>query len=522
MGKVSDALSWYQNREPDRMALNFFFLISVVIFIVYRKGVKRIKDTQSLPPGPRALPVLGYLPFLRLDLHCCFADLAQTFGSVMMMRIGSRQCIIVSSSEAAREMCRDHDVTFANHDTTAAARIISFGMQDIGFQPYSPKWRTLRKACVRELLNTKILDSFHALHQREVRSMVEELHRKTGEVVDVGQVAFVTVLNVVTGMLWGNSLAAEEQKRVGGELRELVDGIVHLLGVTNMSDIFPVLEWMDLQGVQRKMKEHKERLDRLLSMIIEQRKGTLEASGDQEKTKDFLQVMLEMLKEDPHQLLTMDNIKGIFTDIVTAGTDTTSITVEWTLAEMMNRPETIRKAQEELESVVGKEEMVDETHLPKLHYLEALVKESLRLHPPIPLLLPRYPTATCSIGGYMIPKGAKIFINAWAIHRNPTVWENPSEFIPERFLERMNRWDYYGSNNFNFIPFGFGRRICMGIPLAEKMNKFILATMLHSFEWRLPDNSKLDLVEKFGIVLKKEKPLVAIATARPSCAKLNK
>ncbi|KAH7668545.1 Cytochrome P450 E-class group I protein [Dioscorea alata] len=218
----------------------------------------------------------------------------------------------------------------------------------------------------------------------------------------------------------------------------------------------------------------------------------------------------------------MDNIKGIFTDIFIVGTDTTSTTVEWTLAEMMNKPETIRKAQEELESVVGKEEMVDETHLPKLHYLEALVKESLRLHPPGPLLIPRYPTATSSIGGFIILKGTKVFINAWAIHRNPTVWENPSEFIPERFLTGTNRCDYCGSNNFNFIPFGFGRRICVGIPLAEKMNKYILATMLHSFEWRLPENTKLDLVEKFGFVLKKEKPLLAITTARPSCAKLYK
>ncbi|KAM0934606.1 putative cytochrome P450 [Dioscorea sansibarensis] len=389
-----------------------------------------------------------------------------------MMRIGSRQCIIVSSSEAAREVCRDHDAIFANHDPTAAARIITFGEQeDMAFLPYGPKWRTLRKASVQGLLNTKILDTFRALRQQEVRSMVEELHRRTGEVVDVGQVAFVTALNVITAMLWGNSLAAEERKRVGGEFRELVDGILHSVSVTNISDTFPVLEWMDLQGVQRKMKEHKERLDRLLSMIIEQREGTLEASGDQEKTKDFLQLMLAMVKEDPHELLTLDNIKGIFTDLVIGGTDTRSTTIEWTLAEMMNKPETIRKAQEELESVVGKEEMVDETHLPKLHYLEALVKESLCLHPLVPLLIPRYSTATCSVGGYIIPRGTKAFINTWAKHRNPTVWENHSEFIPERFLAGMNTWDYYGTNNFNFIPFGSGRRICVGIPLAEKMGK---------------------------------------------------
>ncbi|KAJ0968502.1 hypothetical protein J5N97_025419 [Dioscorea zingiberensis] len=201
---------------------------------------------------------------------------------------------------------------------------------------------------------------------------------------------------------------------------------------------------MDLQGVQQKMMQHKEKLDALLRTVIDRKERTVNNCGDQEKAQDFLQVMLELVKkEDPHEQLTVDNIKGLFTNIITGGTDTTSTTIEWATAEMLGKPETIRKAQEELDSVVGKEEIVDESHLPKLPYLEALVNETLRLHPPVPLLLPRYPTATCSIGGYTIPKGTKVFINVWSIHRDPTVWENPLEFKPKRFLAGMSKCDYY-------------------------------------------------------------------------------
>ncbi|KAJ0968500.1 hypothetical protein J5N97_025417 [Dioscorea zingiberensis] len=518
MSEVSHAWSWYQIGESQRMALTFFFfLLSTIIFILHRKSEK----TKGMPPGPRGLPLVGYLPFLRPDLHSCFADLAKIFGPVMMMKLGSRQCLILSSPEAAKEVLRDHDATFANHDMTVAVSIITFGGQDMAFQPYGPLWRALRKACVRELLNAQTLDSFRTLRQQEVILMAKELHRRAGKPVAVGQMVFVTSFNVITSMLWGNSLVADELERIRGEFRELEVGIIDLMGVTNVSDIFPILERMDLQGVQRKMKQHKEKLDGILRTVIDRRERTMNTCGDQEKAQDFLQVMLELVKkEDPLEHLTVDNIKGLFTNIILAGTDTTSTTIEWAMAEMIDKPETIRKAKEELDSVVGKDEIVDESHLPKLHYLEALVKETLRLHPATPLLLARYPTATCNIAGYTIPKGTKVFINVWSIHRDPAVWENPLEFKPERFLTEMSKCDYYG-NNFNFIPFGSGRRICVGIPLVEKMSLYILATMLHCFDWSLPDGMKLDLVEKFGIVLKMEKQLVAIPTARPSCAKLH-
>lgn len=197
------------------------------------------------------------------------------------------------------------------------------------------------------------------------------------------------------------------------------------------------------------------------------------------------------------------------------GTETTTAMLEWVMAELMKHPDEMEKVQEELTQIVGLNNLVEEFHLPKLHHLEAVVKETIRLHPALPLLVPRCPSETTTIGGYTIPKGSTVFMNAWAIHRDPSLWDNPLEFRPQRFLDPNNKYDYLG-NKFQYVPFGSGRRICAGLPLAERMLTFELASFLHSFEWRLPRDTKLDLSEKYGLVVKKMTPLIAIPTPRLS------
>ncbi|PON92930.1 Cytochrome P450, E-class, group I [Trema orientale] len=201
-------------------------------------------------------------------------------------------------------------------------------------------------------------------------------------------------------------------------------------------------------------------------------------------------------------------------DMVVGGSDTSSNTIEFAMAEIMNQPEILKKAQQELEAVIGKDNIIEESHIHKLPYLQAVMKETLRLHPVLPLLVPHCPSETCIVGGYTIPKGSRIFVNVWATQRDPSIWENPLKFDPERFFND-SKWDFYGSD-FNYFPFGSGKRICAGIAMAERMVMYSLATLLHSFNWELPHGEKMDLSEKFGIVLKKKIPLVAIPTPRLS------
>ena len=201
--------------------------------------------------------------------------------------------------------------------------------------------------------------------------------------------------------------------------------------------------------------------------------------------------------------------------MVVGGGDTSSNTMEFAMTEIMNQPKVMSQIQQELDAVVGKHNIVEESHIHQLPYLEAVIKETLRLHSPVPLLVPRYPSETCTVGGYTIPKGSQIFINVWAIHRDPTKWENPLKFDPERFLNNNNKWDYSGSE-FSYMPFGSGRRICPGIGMAERLVMYSLATLLHSFDWEVPPGEKLDLSDKFGVILKKKIPLVAIPSPRLS------
>jgi len=202
--------------------------------------------------------------------------------------------------------------------------------------------------------------------------------------------------------------------------------------------------------------------------------------------------------------------------------DTSVTTVEWAMAEMLQHPKVMEEVQEELAKIVGLNGSVEEAHLSKLKYLKAIVKETLRLHAPLPLLVPHCSIKSATVGGYTIPKGSLIFFNVGAIQTDPQLWEAPLEFQPERFMRGSSaeEVDYWG-NHLQFLPFGSGRRKCAGIPLAERTVMHVLASLLHAFVWSLPNGVEdVDLSEKFGIVVKKKKPLLAVPSPRLSSLKL--
>lgn len=199
-------------------------------------------------------------------------------------------------------------------------------------------------------------------------------------------------------------------------------------------------------------------------------------------------------------------------DMLVGGTDTTVNTMEFAMAQILNNPKVMMKIQEELEREVGRENIVQESQISKLSYLHAVMKETLRLYPVGALLVPHCPSETTNVGGYEIPRSSRVFVNVWAIHRDPSIWENPLCFDPTRFLG-ANKCDYRG-DNFNYLPFGSGRRICAGIGLAERNFMYLMATLIHSFDWKLPKGQNLDVSEKFGILLKKKTSLVVIPTPR--------
>jgi coumaroylquinate(coumaroylshikimate) 3'-monooxygenase len=200
--------------------------------------------------------------------------------------------------------------------------------------------------------------------------------------------------------------------------------------------------------------------------------------------------------------------------MISAGMDTTAISVEWAMAELIKNPRVQQKAQDELDRVVGFERVMTEADFPNLPYLQAVVKESLRLHPPTPLMLPHRANTTVKIGGYDIPKGSVVHVNVWAVARDPALWKNPLEFRPERFFEEDV--DMRG-HDFRLLPFGAGRRVCPGAQLGINLVTSIIGHLLHHFHWTTPDGVKpeeIDMSERPGLVTYMMTPLQAVATPR--------
>lgn len=498
---------------------NLLYAAVIVPTVLYLAAVtRRRRSGLRLPPGPAGLPFVGSLPFIDRNLHTYFADLASKHGPILSIRLGSKVEIVVTSPELAREVLREQDPVFSNRVMPDAGSAVSFGgVQNIVGNPVGPMWRLLRRLCVHEMLSPAGLESVHDLRRHEFRSTLRYLHSRSGEPVDVGSQMFLNNMNVMTSIIWGGTIGSEDERAaVGAEFKGLVAELTELLGAPNVSDFFPALARFDLQGIRKKMEQFRDRFDQMFVNIIQQRVNFEQDGGS--KKRDFLEVMLEMEKEggDGKTPFTMDNVKALLLDMVVAGTETTSNTTEWALSEMLENPEVLKKVQAELDSVVGRDAVVEESHLAQLHYLRMVIKETLRLHPALPLMIPHSPSTASKVGGYHIPEGCRIFVNVWAIQRNPLVWNEPLEFNPERFAgEDARKWDFTGSQ-FDYFPFGSGRRICAGIAMAEKMTVYSVALLLQAFDWKLPQGAQLDLSEKFGIVMKKATPLLAIPTPRLS------
>ncbi|XP_011070677.1 cytochrome P450 76C4-like [Sesamum indicum] len=494
------------------IALLSVLVLSIVWFIkVFFNFAKR---TPPLPPGPRGLPILGYLPFLGKNLLHQFGDLARQYGPIYKLYLGNKLCVVINSPSLLKEVVRDQDSIFADRDANIAALTATYGGNDIAFSPHNSRWRAMRKIFVREVLSSSSLQASYSLRKDEVKKAIRDVYNNTGKRVQVGELSFRTELNVIMNMLWGGIVEGEEGQRVGDEFREVVIKLINLIEKPNIADFYPVLARFDIQGVKKEMEGYVQSLDRIFEDIIARYRKKLSGEIKKEGKKDFLQVLLELNeREDSEMSMSLTQIKALFVDIVAGGTDTTAATIEWAMAELLNNPKAMENVQNELSEMVGMNTEVEEFHIPKLKYLEAVLKETMRLHPTIPLSVPRSPTQTSIVGGYTIPKRTKVFINIGWIQRDPSIWDSPSEFKPDRFLYENKNCDFSG-NNFHYLPFGSGRRICAGLPLAERMLMYLLASLLHSFEWKLPDGETVDMSDRFGIVTKKSTPLLAIPTPR--------
>ena len=303
---------WRESRNSSDARLTVALgLIFLAICWCASAFVKKRRAAPPPPPGPRGLPLLGHLPFLDPELHSYFADLARTYGPILQLRLGMKVGVVVSSPAVAREVLKDHDITFANRDVPQAALEAAYGGSDIAWTPYGLEWRMLRRVCVREMLGGAALDSVYDLRHREIRQTVSHLYGQVGLPVNIGEQAFLTVMNVITSMIWGGTVKGEERTSLGAEFRRVVMEMTELLGKPNISDFYSGLARFDLQGIRKRMKGLAQRFDRIFDSIIEQRMEMDKQSGNN-GGKDFLQYLLNLKDEgDSKMPFTMIHLKAL-------------------------------------------------------------------------------------------------------------------------------------------------------------------------------------------------------------------
>ncbi|XP_050230377.1 cytochrome P450 84A1-like [Mercurialis annua] len=496
-------------------------LLFVVPLLVLLGLISRRRRRLPYPPGPKGLPIIGNMMLMDHLTHRGLAKLAKQYGGLFHMKMGNVHMFAVSSPDIARQVLQVQDNIFSNRPATVAISYLTYDRADMAFAHYGPFWRQMRKLCVMKLFSRKRAESWESVRD-EVDSMVKSTADNKGKAVNVGELIFTLTMNIIYRAALGSKIEGQ------AEFIRILQEFSKLFGAFNIADFIPWLGWIDPHGLSNRLVKARNSLDRFIDIIIDEHmiKRNQEHAcddGNSDMVDDLLAFFSDEAKVNESEdlqnsiKLTRDNIKAIIMDVMFGGTETVASAIEWALTELMRAPEEMKKVQQELADVVGLERRVEESDLEKLTYLKCTLKETLRLHPPIPLLLHETSEAT-EVAGYYIPAKSRVMINAWAIGRDHNSWEDAETFRPSRFL-KPGVADFKGSN-FEFIPFGSGRRSCPGMQLGLYALDLAVANLLHCFTWELPDGmkpSELDTSDVFGLTAPRATRLVAIPNPRLLC-----
>ncbi|KAI3512863.1 hypothetical protein L1887_20184 [Cichorium endivia] len=483
-----------------------------VIILIYLFRIKWIsfnsKNKKNLPPSPWKLPIIGNFHQLGSSPNRSLQVLSQKYGPIMLLHFGSVPTLIASSAEAARDIMTVHDLSFSSRPSLTIPNILLYGSKDIGFSPYGEYWRQLKSTVVVHLLSKTRVRSFRQVREKEIGHMIGVLQENCGFLVDMGSLLVSHTNNIVCRVTIGRGYD-------GLKLVDLLSKFINMLSVFSVGSYIPWLSWVDrLSGLEGNAKKVAKEFDEFLEDVIEEHLKKRWAGAENEG-QDLVDILLDVQRDNTIDFdFSKDTLKAVILDIFAAGTDTIFTSLQWTISELIKHPRVMKTLQQEVTKIAEGRYMILEEELEKTQYLKAVIKESLRLHPPAPLLLPRKSTQDVKLNGYDIPTGTQVIINAWAIGRDPLTWDNPEEFMPERFLN--NSIEYNGLN-FEWLPFGAGRRGCPGIQFTMVLMELALANLVYKFDFTLPHgikNEELDMTEKIGITLRMKSSLMVIPSPR--------
>ncbi|KAG4987851.1 hypothetical protein AAZX31_11G058900 [Glycine max] len=510
-------------------------LLACALFYQFKKTLcGNTKKICRAPQAAGAWPIIGHLHLFNAHqlTHKTLGKMAEKHGPIFTIKLGSYKVLVLSSWEMAKECFTAHDKAFSTRPCVAASKLMGYNYAMFGFTPYGSYWRQVRKLTTIELLSNNRLEPLKDTRTVELDAAIRELYKvwtregcpKGGVLVDMKQWFGDLTHNIALRMVGGKSYSGVgDDDHAEGEARRyrrVMRDWVCLFGVFVLSDSFPFLGWLDINGYEKDMKRTASELDALVEGWLEEhkrkrkRKRGLSVNGKEEQD-DFMDVMLNVLQGTEISGYDSDTIiKATCLNLILAGTDPTMVTLTWALSLLLNHQMELKRARHELDTLIGKDRKVEESDIKKLVYLQAVVKETLRLYPPSPIITLRAAMEDCTFScGYHIPAGTQLMVNAWKIHRDGRVWSEPNDFKPERFLTIHKDVDVKGQN-YELVPFSSGRRACPGASLALRVVHLTLARLLHSFDVASPSNQVVDMTESFGLTNLKATPLEVLLTPR--------
>lgn len=490
------------------IALAFLFFLFSLAFLL----TGRLNHKLNLPPGPSNLPIIGSLHHLRNELpHISLHKLSQKHGPLMYLNLGSVPTVVSSSPATAKEFLKTHDLDCCSRPLLSSLNKLSYAFNDIVFTPYGEQWRELRKTCIVHLFSPKKVAEFRSIREVEVQRMIGSISSqsksKNSVVINLSEEFYCLASDVTCRTALGKRYYGGD----GATLRRVLSETQELFNAFFFIDYIPMLGWLDwFTGLRGKLDKNFGELDGFYQRVIDEHRDPTVSRDD--KHEDAIDALLSLQKKG-ETYLTDDHIKGVVMNLFVAGSDTSSATLEWAMTELMRNPEAMSRAQKEVRGLVSSKAMVDERDLDHLPYLKSVIKETMRVHCPVPLLVQRETIRHCKINGYDVPAKYRLLVNAWAIGRDVQVWERPDEFNPDRFMDCPI--DYKGQD-FEFIPFGAGRRICPGMSPGVLVVELGLANLLYRFDWKLPEGmlkEDIDMEGAPGVTVHRKSALCLVATS---------
>ncbi|KAD4888710.1 hypothetical protein E3N88_20783 [Mikania micrantha] len=485
---------------------------------------------RAIPEASGAWPIVGHFNLFRgsSDLpHRTLAALAVKHGPIFTVRLGIHRVLVVHNWQLAKEIFTTHDVIISNRPNYLASKILGSNYGMFAFAPYGSYWREMRRIISVELLSSRRLEQLRHVRSSELDNSIKNLYELWREKRDdqrkvlvemktwFGEINMNLILRMVTGRRFSGATSSDEEAKEMKRCREVMREFFRFLGLFVAADVLPFLGWFDLGGHEKAMKRVACEIDGMVGKWLDEHRNKRNYEGVEEK--DFMDVMISAVETEGLNEYDSDTvIKSTAMVLIASSADTTTVMLTWTLCLLLNNPHSLKKTQEELDKVVGRDRQVNESDITNLVYLQAVIKETLRLYPAGRLGGARQFSEDCTVAGYHVPKGTWLFSNLWKLQQDPDIWSNPSEFRPERFLEETHKHVDVKGAHFELIPFGAGRRFCPGIALALQVLHMVVATLLQHFDISTPDGAPVDMAETAGMTNAKASPLEVLISPRMS------